>query len=490
MMTYDTEELTLLIERLIALPGETEWVEFKYNNADPEEIGQYLSALSNAARLCGQPEAYLVWGVDNSSHEILGTTFRPHLQKIKNQELESWLSQHLTPHLHFQICEFDFTSKPVVVFKIPPCLHTPVRWRDDEWIRVGSYKKKLREFPEKERVLWRELAGHSFEQSTAARGDGDEVLRLLDYPAYFELLKQPLPDNKAGILERLQSDKVVIARGQNRFDITNLGAILFARRLSDFETLARKAVRVIIYKGNHRIETIKERNDSGADRGYAAGFESLISYVNDQLPRNEHIGPALRHEVRMYPEIAIRELVANALIHQDFSLGGDSPMIEIFENRIEITNGGHPLIDTLRFLDEPPQSRNEQLAALMRRLNICEERGSGIDKTVFHVELYQLPAPDFIVTQNHTKAILFAARALTQMDIKDKIRACYQHACLRYVSMEPMNNASLRKRFSIEDHNYSIASRIIADTIVKGLIKPHDPDSTSKKHARYVPFWA
>ena len=183
-------------------------------------------------------------------------------------------------------------------------------------------------------------------------------------------------------------------------------------------------------------------------------------------------------------------MVANALIHQDFSRTGESPTVEIFADRLEITNGGNPLIDTLRFLDEPPQSRNEILASLMRRLTICEERGSGVDKTVWSCETYQLPAPDFRVTQNHTVAVLFTPRKLSQMDSKDKTRVCYQHACLRWVSNDQMTNASLRERLGIAERNYSIASRILADTIREGLIKPYDPTSTSKKNARYIPFWA
>jgi predicted HTH transcriptional regulator len=192
----------------------------------------------------------------------------------------------------------------------------------------------------------------------------------------------------------------------------------------------------------------------------------------------------------MYPEIAIRELVANAIIHQDFSMRGVSPLVEIFSDRIEITNPGQPLIPTLRFIDEPPQSRNETLAGLMRRLNVCEERGSGIDKVISQVERYQLPAPEFTSTEHHTKVTMFAYRKLSAMGRQDKIRACYQHACLLYVSNQIMTNATLRARFAIEDHNYSTASRIISDTTKAGLIKPQDPANRSPKQSRYLPFWA
>lgn len=192
----------------------------------------------------------------------------------------------------------------------------------------------------------------------------------------------------------------------------------------------------------------------------------------------------------MYPEIAVRELVANAIVHQDLSITGTSPTVEIFTDRVEITNPGSPLIEPLRFIDEPPRSRNEDTAALLRRLKICEERGSGIDKVIFNIELFQLPAPEFRVTNNSVVATLFSARKLNEMDRADKIRACYQHACLRYVSREVMTNASFRKRLGIEDQNYATASRIIADAIEAGLVKPRDPENTSRKHASYVPFWA
>jgi len=192
----------------------------------------------------------------------------------------------------------------------------------------------------------------------------------------------------------------------------------------------------------------------------------------------------------MYPEIAVRELVANALIHQDFFMTGTGPMFEIFTDRVEITNPGTPLIDPARFIDATPISRNEALAALMRRMNICEERGSGIDKVIFAAEVFQLPAPDFRVSESHTKAVLFAPRPLTAMSRDDRIRACYQHAVLQYVSGKSMTNASLRERFQIPEQNYATASRIIADAIEAQWIKPFEPSNKSRRHARYVPIWA
>lgn len=489
MLAIMTEErLRLLLSDLIRLPHETEWVEFKQNYVDPQEIGEYLSALANSACLHDKESAYMVWGIAADTHAVTGTTFKPRLEKVGNQELESWLALQLNPRVEFAIYEFEFDGLPIVIFVVYPATYIPVAFRGEEFIRIGSYKKKLKEFPEKERALWAKFSRVPFEKDVAVRQiSANEVLALIDYPAYFELMGQSLPDNRAAILERLASEKIIISRWQDTYDLTNLGAILFAKKLNAFASLSRKAVRVIIYKGANRIETIKEQIGT---KGYGVGFEGLIAYINDQLPRNEQLGRALRKEIRMYPEVAIRELVANAIIHQDFHMTGSSPMVEIFTDRIEITNPGTPLIDTLRFIDEPPQSRNEALAAFMRRMNICEERGSGIDKVISAVEFFQLPAPEFIVTQNHTKAVLFAHKKLSGMTKKDKIRACYQHACLCYVSNTQTTNASLRKRFAIEEASAALASRIISDTLEEGLIKPHDPESKSRKHASYLPFWA
>lgn len=372
--------------------------------------------------------------------------------------------------------------------EIPSANYQPVSFQGIEYIRVGSYKKKLKDYPEKERELWNLFSYQTFEKRIALENiTADEVLTKINYPSYFELTKQNLPDNKQGILERLEKEKLINIKANNYYDITNLGAILFAKKLSDFERLGRKAIRVIIYKDKGRIFTQRERV---FEKGYAVSYEEIIAFINDQLPENEQIGQALRQNIKMYPEIAIRELVANAMIHQDFNMTGVSSTIEIFSDRMEIRNPGEPLVDTMRFIDIPPQSRNENLAAFMRRINICEERGSGIDKVIDAVEFFQLPAPDFSVKHQHTEAVLLIYRELKDMDKSDRMRACYQHACLRFVCREQMTNESLRQRFAIDDKNYSMASRIIADTINENLIKPYDPENKSKKHAKYVPFWA
>ncbi len=482
-----TEYLVSLLKELIKLDRETEWVEFKHNNADPHGIGEYISALSNSAALCGKVNAYIIWGINDATHDIIGTNFNPPKAKVGNEELENWLLRLLTPKISFEFYVIDVEGKNIVLLEIERAFRHPVRFENQEFIRVGSYNKKLKDLPEKERKLWRIFDQTPFEMQIAEENlSADDVLTLLDYPAYFHLLKIPLPDTKKLILEYLEKDDLIQLSDNRKWCITNLGGILFARELDKFQRLNRKSVRLILYKGNNRVKTIREQI---GNKGYAVGFEGLIEFINTMLPLIEIIGKALRENVHMYPELAIREVVANAIIHQDFFITGAGPLVEIFDERMEITNPGVPLVDTQRFLDSPPRSRNEALASLMRRIGVCEERGSGIDKVVFETEVYQLPAPVFETVENNTRVILFAHKPFNRMAKAEKIWACYLHSCLKYVTRDFMTNSSLRDRFGITSQNIAVASRIIKDTQNKGLIQLYDPDAT-RKNAKYIPFWA
>ena len=481
------EYLVSLIRELCKLPQETEWAEFKVNDAEPQEVGEYVSALANSAALAGKAFAYLVWGVADGDHAIVGTRFAPRAAKVGNEELENWLLRLLAPKIHFRFFEVAIDGQRVVLLEIERAFRHPVQFQGLELIRVGSFKKKLKDFPEKERALWRIFDRVPFEDGIADERVGDEeVLRLLDYPTYFDLLKRPLPENREDILKVLTDDSLVRPCEAGGWDITNLGAILFAKRLEDFRSPRRKAMRVIQYRGTSRVETVKEQ--VGA-RGYACGFEGMIGFINGLLPSNEVIEQALRKTVPMFPELAVRELVANTLIHQDFFVTGAGPMVEIFDDRVEITNPGASLVDTQRFVDTPPKSRNEAMASLMRRIGICEERGSGWDKVVFQTELYQLPAPLPEATDDHTRVVLFTPRPLSRMDKADRVRAVYLHACLRYVNREHLTNTSVRQRFGIEPQNIAAASRLIREAVEAGSIVPYDPDAAPKL-MRYMPVWA
>ena len=257
----------------------------------------------------------------------------------------------------------------------------------------------------------------------------EEVVSKLDCVAYFDLMKLPVSPDHERQMERLRSEGLVRNGNNGLYDITNLGALALARDLRDFGRLGRKTLRIVQYQGRGRYHAGREHE---LHAGYAVGFDGMMAYLNGILPASETFHGGVRRTARMFPEEAVRELVANALIHQDFSVRGAGPMVEIFDRRLEVTNPGEPLVETARFIDGAPKSRNESLASLMRRFGLCEERGTGIDKVIFAVESLHLPPPDFRVPPEATQVVLFAGRKPRDMDRRERIRAVYHHASLRF----------------------------------------------------------
>jgi predicted HTH transcriptional regulator len=368
--------------------------------------------------------------------------------------------------------------------------HVPSRPRGTAYHLDGKYLMRSGEalVPMSEDQLRRIFAEGEpdwLEEHSKTGLDAQHVIELLDTQTYFELLKLPYPTERAGVIDRLLRERL-IDEADGDYAIRKLGALLLAKRLDDFPDLSRKAPRVVVYTGTSKLET---RIDQTGTKGYAVGFQGLVRFVMDQLPQNEVIEDALRKEVKLVPEVAIRELVANALIHQDLAMGGASVMVEIYSNRVEISNPGEPVVPVERFIDGY-QSRNERLADLMRRMGICEEKSSGIDRVVKVAEVYQLPAPDFRAGHHRTVVTIYGPRPFEDMDREDRIRACYQHCALKWVMSERMTNQSLRERFDLPESKSAIASQVIAATIETGLIKPDEKVGGSRKFARYLPFWA
>jgi predicted HTH transcriptional regulator len=368
--------------------------------------------------------------------------------------------------------------------------HIPSRPRGTAYHLEGKYLMRSGEalVPMSEDQLRRIFAEGQpdwLEEHSKAGLDGQAVVELLDTQTFFELLKLPYPRERDGVIDRLLRERLVDER-EGGYAIRRLGALLLAKRFEDFPDLARKAPRVVVYTGTSKTET---RLDQTGTKGYAVGFQGLVRFVMAQLPQNEVIEDALRKEVKLVPEVAIRELVANALIHQDLAIGGASVMVEVYSNRVEISNPGEPVVPVERFIDAY-QSRNERLADLMRRMGICEEKSSGIDRVIQVAEVFQLPAPDFRAGHRRTSVTIYGPRDFEEMDRADRVRACYQHCALRWVMSERMTNESLRERFHLPESKRAVTSQIIAATMEVGLIKPDERVGTSRKFARDLPFWA
>ena len=326
--------------------------------------------------------------------------------------------------------------------------------------------------------------GLSFEDRTAKDNlSREEVMSLLDYKKFFELIDKDVPQSQDSILARLKDYNCCEGK-EDSWRITNLGAILFANNLDDFRELRNRQVIVRKYIGTNNRDIQIERIGK---YGYAIGFEELIQLVM-QCVSTESID-VKREKVAAYPRVAIREFIANALVHQDFTINGIAITIEIFTNRIVITNPGAPLNDVNRLIDLPPNSRNEQLAEKMFLLGFCERRGSGIDRAIAAIESMHLPAPKIVKEETCTRITLYPHKELADMSKEERIEACYQHACLLNEDGLTTNNQSVRERFNLDKTQSSVASRIIADTLDAGLIKISNSDIQSKKYATYVPYY-
>lgn len=456
------------------LPSETQNLEFKEAKTqyDTKKLSRYCVAIAN------EGGGHLILGVkDKLPREVVGTQAFNDVVDIAGK-LFTWVG------FRVDIEEINHPDGRILVFIIPP------RPRGTAYHYEGAYLMRSGEelVPMSEdqlRKIFAEGQPNWLEEIALKNISAQDVVHLLDTQTFFELLNLPYPTDQSGVIGKLISEKL-IEKTDVGFNILNIGAILLAKNLKNFSHIQRKATRVIVYKGESKLETL---SDLTGEKGYAVGFIGLVQYVIGKLPQNEIIKNAIRKEVKLVPEVVIRELLANALIHQDFEMTGASPVVEVFSNRIEISNPGEPIVPVERFIDGY-QSRNERLADIMRRFGICEEKSSGIDRVIESAEILQLPAPEFLISHKRTIVVIHGEKAFRDMSGSDRIRACYQHCVLQYVLRKQMTNQSLRQRFGVSEGSANIISQIISSAVEQNLIKndPNAPDS--RRYARYIPFWA
>ena len=459
-------------------PAESEVLEFKEaaTTYDRDKLIQYCNAIAN------EKGGHIILGItDKRPRRITGS------QAFSNPDELNKIKQQIVKELGIRVDATEIVAPEgrVLVFEIPsrPKGH-PIALNGRYLMRSGESLVAMT--PDHLKRIFAEGEVPWFSQPAREDATADDIISLLDTQAWFDLLKLTYPTSREGVLERLSGEQLIVKQGGG-WTISNLAAILLAKKLDAFSgALARKAARVIIYDGPNKLQTKSERTEG---KGYAVGFADLLDFVHNSSPRNHLVEEAIREDVKMFPKQALRELIANALIHQDFSEAGTSVMIEMYDDRIEISNPGIPSIQVERFIDEY-RSRNEPLASIMRRIGICEEKGSGVDKVIFAAEVYQLPAPLFRVDSVRTMAVLFAHKDFALMNREDRIRACYQHCALQYVSNRKMSNQSLRERFKLSETKAATVSQIIKDTKDAALIVADDAETNSQRYARYIPFWA
>ena len=477
-----------LVHTLCSKTVEEDWFEFKSGNSNPERIGQHISALSNSAALSQHTYGYLLWGVDDQSHKVVGTVFRPETATQGTMELKAWLAVNLTVRTAFDFIPVEMEEgKTVVILEVAAAESQPVAFKGNEYIRIGSTMQELRRHPAIERELWKCFMMHSAELEVC-EGDlsGDMISQFLSFDDYFTDQGLPIPSSYEGKLAFFSKEHFVVQEDNGKFGITALGALLYARNLALFPTLASKRMRIITYADEGKLHAI---DDHTAAKGYALCFEEAVSRVVGAIKKPEHIGPVYREESCKLPPVAVREAIANALIHQDLSIAGSGPLVEIFSNRVDISSPGQLLVERDRLIDAPPAVRNEALAAFLRRMHICEERGSGFDRIEEAMGARKLPSALVESGDSFTRVSLSWAEDFRQWSLSDKLRTIYSSACLDHISRRATTNASLRSRLGLDEASSAVVSRLAKDAVERGMLKLEDPDAGTKAR-RYLPYWA
>ena len=451
---------------------------------DKKRLTEHLSALANHPG-----GGYLVFGVDSAGipHDVEAETVEKTVNRLANLGRDG-----LEPSVALDHAVTGYASARLLFVHVPESAVKPVHVRgkglEDAFIRSGGTTRKASRQEIGTLMLnsrtprWEEL------HASVLLSDG-ELLERLNVEPIFKMLERPAISSSDETMEWMASERFIVRDPGGGGYVTNLGAITAARKLADFPDLSRKTVRFVVYDGMNKA---KARQEKEGTKGYAITFQWWMKFILSSLPQSEVIAQALRQKQTVYPEIALREIVANALIHQDFSVTGAGPLIELFDDRIEVSNPGGLLPSKRldRLIGTQPESRNEQLARAFRRYKICEERGSGLLKAGLEIELHGLPPIEFTAGSNYFKVTLYSPRSFSQMSAQERLDACYQHAVLKHFSDGVMTNKSLRERLKMPERQRSMVSVLIQDAIDKGLVKNADPQNKSRKFAEYVPAWA
>ena len=485
MKNWIDKAIALLVKSMEPVPNEQNELDWKQNlSPNKDRMAEHISAFAN---LPGG--GFFVLGIDNETSQIMGVNKEQAREIV--ERLSNIARNRLEPTVQIKHHIAEYKGRPLLFCHIPESNIKPVHIKnksiEEAFIRSGGCTHKASRQELARLMLNSQIP--KFEELYASRTiSEEEVFELLDVKNVIRLLEKPMPQTQDEALKILTDEKMLSPVDDKGYYITNLGVLTAAKNLHNFEDLSRKTIRLIEYKGKTKLETKKEYPN---DKGYAIGFEDLIASIIRLLPGNEVIGRALREEQPVYPEIAIRELVANALIHQDFTIRGASSMVEIFEDRIEITNPGRLIPEKTidRLIRTSPESRNEILASEFRKLHICEERGSGLEKAVSAIELYGLPPLKMQEIDNSFRVTMYKPKPFAQLTQAERIEACYQHCVICYYSVGGMSNASLRERFKMHEKQRPQISLVIKEALTLGKIKPKNPENTSMKFIEYIPVW-
>lgn len=396
--------LRATLESLRSLPREQAVVEFKSNFADPEKIGAYLSGLANTAALQGRDRAWLVWGVEDGSHRVLGTVFDPFGQKIGNQSLQMWLQVMTQPRADFAFHELDCDGLRVVMLEIHPARAAPMAFQHTRYIRVDSHLVKLADYPSHEARLWNAL-GTSEDWTGAVVPEA--TLDDLDPQAvaaarvrYAEYLVRGEPDASKHEAIRTEVAALTVPTLLNKARVTKQGRVTRAALL----LLGKDESSHFLAPADAKMTWVLRDagNDTITSQPFGIPFllatEQLCARIRNVTLDHMPDGSLFPTPVPQYDNWVLREALHNCVAHQDYVLGGKINVVE-HPDRLVFSNLGQFIPESVAWMLEhqsPPEHyRNQWLVDAMIRLRMIEQAGSGI-RRMFTTQRQRLfPLPDY-----------------------------------------------------------------------------------------------
>ena len=352
--------LTDKIIELCSYDDEQEWFEFKENWFQPEELGEYVSALSNAAAFHYQEMAYFIWGVNDDTHEIVGTNFNQYCDYNK-EPYQNYLARNLSPSINFSFEEVEINGKRVVALLIPPATEIPTSFRETRFIRIGSSKNNIKKYPKREIQLFKILDGRIETIETIPAKYQDLTFNKLF--GYY--------GSKGIVLKEETFEKNLKLR--NKDGEYNM----LAQLLSDNSHIP---LRVSIFEGKTKSAPLFSVREFG-NNCILYSLDSLLQYgdVLNILQADETDRVVERKEVPLFDNKAFREAIINAVLH-NYWASGNEPMISVYSDRIEILSRGTlaPAQTMEGFYLGESVPVNEKLSEIFLQLHISEKSGRGV----------------------------------------------------------------------------------------------------------------
>lgn len=470
------KSLSSLVKQLVASSHEHELVEFKHNYHSAEEIGEDLSALANSASLQNVEQAYLVFGVEDGTNKIVGTDFNPHKKKAKgNEDLIPWLSRLFSPKLAFSVAEVTMEAgERVVLFSAPAALNNPVTFQNVAYIRVGSYTKKLADYPEEQAKIWRKQAA----DWSAAICEGATVRDLA--PEALVRARELFTIKNPKLADSIPTWADVTFLNKAKLSIqgklTRTAILLLGKPESDHFLSPANATITWILKDAHNLE--KDYEHFGLP--WLLAVEAVYAKVRNLKYRYIPDGSLFPDEVDQYDPYILREALHNCIAHQDYSLGGKIVLVETEDATLTFTNSGDFLPKTVAHVieaDAPEQCyRNPYLSHAMVNLNMIDTIGSGI-KRMFNIQRKKFfPLPDYNIANNKVQVQIIGklldiayARKLAEMPNLTLSEIILLDKIQKYQPIEADELAGLRKKGLVEGRkgSLSISSNVAKQTNLK-----------------------